>query len=98
MPANGYGRIMRTSMNVSLPPELKQWVDRQVKAGGYGTASEYLRDMLRRARERDARRQLDATLVEAVEAGATTVMDDRDWGSIRRAAKSAVAKPGRARR
>ena len=82
---------MRTSMNVSLPPDLKQWVDEQVKAGGYGTASEYLRDVLRRARERQARRQLDATLVQAVDAGATTVMDEGDWASIRQAAKASAA-------
>ena len=42
-------------MNVSLPEDLKHWVDEQVREGGYGTASEYLRDMLRRAREREAR-------------------------------------------
>lgn len=85
-------------MNVSLPRELKQWVDEQVKIGGYGTASEYLRDMLRRAREREARRTIDGMLVEAVESGATTVMDDSDWTSIRKAAKSAVAKRSGSRR
>ena len=78
---------MRTTMNVSLPTDLKQWVDEQVKGGGYGTASEYLRDMLRRARTRDARRRIDLMLVEAVESGATTVMNDADWASIRKAAK-----------
>ena len=87
-------------MNVSLPPELKEWVDRQVKEGGYGTASEYLRDILRRARERQARRQLDTSLVEAVESGAKTVMTDGDWSSIRRAARAAATahKPGRRRK
>ena len=88
-------------MNVSLPPELKEWVDRQVKEGGYGTASEYLRDILRRARERQARRQLDVSLVEAVDSGATTVMTDGDWSSIRRAARAAAAtgpKPARRRK
>lgn len=85
-------------MNVSLPRELKHWVDEQVEAGGYGTASEYLRDMLRRARERQQRRSLDAMLVEAVEQGATTVMDDADWASIRRGARAPAAKAGRKKR
>ena len=85
-------------MNVSLPRELKHWVDEQVEAGGYGTASEYLRDMLRRARERQQRRSLDAMLVEAVEQGATTVMDDADWASIRRSARAPAAKAGRKKR
>jgi antitoxin ParD1/3/4 len=82
-------------MNISLPPELKQWVDEQVSEGGYGTTSEYLRDMLRRARQRQARRKIDALLIEAVEEGATTVMDEADWASIRKAARAAVTRPSR---
>jgi antitoxin ParD1/3/4 len=89
---------MRTTMNVSLPIELKKWVDEQVRSGGYGTASEYLRDMLRRARDRQVRRRIDAMLVEAVEEGATTVMDRADWASIRKAARAQVANGTRKRR
>ena len=85
-------------MNVSLPRELKQWVDEQVKEGGYGTASEYLRDLLRRARDRQARRRIDAMLLEAVEEGADTVMDDADWISIRKAARAQAAKATRKKR
>jgi antitoxin ParD1/3/4 len=83
---------MRTTMNLSLPDDLKRWVDQQVQEQGYGTASEYLRDLLRRARQRDARRKIDETLIEAVESGATTVMDDSDFASIRKAARAAPQK------
>jgi antitoxin ParD1/3/4 len=79
-------------MNVSPPMDLRKWVDEQVKTGGYGTASEYLRDMLRRARERQLRRRIDTMLLEAVESGADTVMDDTDWESIHRAARVYVTK------
>lgn len=71
---------------------MKKWVDQQVKAGGYGTASEYLRDMLRRARQRQQRRQIDAMLIEAVESGANIVMDDADFASVRSAARAAVSR------
>ena len=89
---------MRKTMNVSLPAELKQWVDQQVREGVYGTASEYLRDLLRRARERDARRKVDALLLEAVESGATTPMTDDDWTATRKAARAATAKASKSRR
>lgn len=79
-------------MNVSLPKDLKKWVDEQVESGGYGTASEYLRDLLRRARERQLRHRIDAMVIEAVESGATTVMNDRDWDSIRKAARAKAMK------
>ena len=89
---------MRTTMNVSLPGELKRWVDQQVKSGGYGTASEYLRDMLRRARQRQGRRTIDAMLVEAVQSGAQKVMDKEDWAAIGRAARARAAKTPRKRK
>jgi antitoxin ParD1/3/4 len=85
-------------MNISLPGDLKRWLDEQVKAGDYGTASEYVRDMLRRTRERQLRRRVDGMLSEAMESGANTVMDEADWSSIRTAARAAVAKPKRTKR
>jgi putative addiction module CopG family antidote len=35
-------------MNVSLPESLKAYVDHQVLEGGYGTSSEYVRELIRR--------------------------------------------------
>ena len=84
-------------MNLSLPLELKEWLDEQVKDGDYGTASEYVRDLLRRARERQVRRGVDAALIEAIESGASTVMDDADWNAIRRSARAAAAKSRKTR-
>ena len=69
-----------------------------MKSGGYGTASEYLRDMLRRARERQLRRQIDEMLIEAVESGATIPVDDADWASIRKAARTQLSKLKRKKR
>jgi len=89
---------MRSTMNVSLPKELKQWVDEQVRVGGYGTASEYLRDILRRAREREVRRQFEEELVRRVQEGASVVMDDADFASIRKAARTHATKGSRKKR
>ncbi len=89
---------MRSTMNVSLPADLREFVAEQVKSGGYGTASEYLRDMLRRARERQLRREIDQMLIEAVESGATIPMDDADWASIRKAARTQLSKLKRKKR
>ena len=40
-------------MNVSLPDELKAFVDAQVSSGDYGSTSEYVRDLIRQAQDRD---------------------------------------------
>lgn len=35
-------------LNVSVPPILKDWVDSRVAEGRYSSASDYVRDLLRR--------------------------------------------------
>jgi antitoxin ParD1/3/4 len=47
-----------STMNVSLPDELKSYVDEQVGDGGYGSTSEYVRDLIRRDRDRQQLRRL----------------------------------------
>ena len=44
-------------MNISLPQELKDFVDEQVKRG-YGTSSEYVRELIRKDRDRLRLREL----------------------------------------
>lgn len=47
-----------STMNISLPEPLKRFVDEQVKQRGYGTSSEYVRDLIRRDQERTRLRDL----------------------------------------
>ena len=46
------------TMNISLPEQLKSFVDEQVERRGYGTSSEYVRDLIRRDEERERLRGL----------------------------------------
>ena len=39
-------------MNISLPEALKSFVDEQVANRGFGTSSEYLRELIRRDQDR----------------------------------------------
>jgi antitoxin ParD1/3/4 len=47
-----------STMNISLPESLKTYVDDQVSTGGFGTASEYLRTLIREDQERKQLRGL----------------------------------------
>lgn len=40
-----------TTMNISLPEGLKEYVDQQVVQRGFGTSSEYVRELIRKDRE-----------------------------------------------
>lgn len=40
------------TMNVSLPDQMKEWVEAQTQTGRYANASDYVRDLIRRDQER----------------------------------------------
>lgn len=67
-------------MNVSLPTELKQFVESQVGEGGYGTSSEFVRDLIRRER---ARAQLRERIVAGMESGPGSELDARYFDRLR---------------
>jgi antitoxin ParD1/3/4 len=56
-------RRMQT-MNISLPDQLKDFVDEQVGSGRYSTVSEYIRELIRDDEKRKAREKLEALLLE----------------------------------
>ncbi len=60
---------MATSMNISLPDALKSFVDEQVQRGGYGTVSEYIRELVRRDQKERAEARLETLLLEGLESG-----------------------------
>ena len=41
-----------STMNISLPDTLKSFVDEQVSKRGYGTSSEYVRELIRKDQDR----------------------------------------------
>jgi antitoxin ParD1/3/4 len=79
------GPPMQT-MNISLPDQLKDFVDHQVGTGRYSTVSEYVRDLIREDEKRAAREKLEALLVEGIESSGPTEMTRDDWDGIRREA------------
>lgn len=69
------------TMNISLPDKLKSYVDNRVSKDGYGTASEYFRELIRqdqqrREQEQSERVQLEK-LREEVQAGLTALREGR---------------------
>jgi antitoxin ParD1/3/4 len=82
---------MRATMNISLPPPLKDWVEAQVAAVGYATVSEYFRQLLRTEQQRQLRDQIDVNLHDALDSGATTPMTQADWQRIRREGRKRIA-------
>ena len=47
-----------STMNISLPESLKTFVDTQISEQGYGSNSEYIRELIRKEQDRSLLRQL----------------------------------------
>ncbi|GAB3025406.1 type II toxin-antitoxin system ParD family antitoxin [Bowmanella dokdonensis] len=35
------------TLNISIPDEMRSWIDRQVESGRFANASDYIRDLIR---------------------------------------------------
>lgn len=71
------------TMNISLPDQLKDFVDGQVDSGRYSSVSEYVRDLIRGDEKRKAQETLEALLIEGIQSGEATEMTRQDWSEIR---------------
>jgi antitoxin ParD1/3/4 len=74
-----------TSMNVSLPEDLKQYVEAQTKSG-YSTPSEYVRELIRADQKRRAKEKLDALLLEGLNSGNPIPVDADFWNDLKQKA------------
>jgi antitoxin ParD1/3/4 len=59
-----------TTMNISLPAPLKEWVTAQQASGRYTNASDYVEDLIRRDQEYAARtKELQAMVTDSLASG-----------------------------
>ncbi|MGP0065556.1 MAG: type II toxin-antitoxin system ParD family antitoxin [Isosphaeraceae bacterium] len=80
-----------TTMNISLPDEMKTFVEAEMALEGYASAGEYLRALIRDAQKRRAKRDLEAKLREALDSGPATPMTREDWVALRAEAIEGLA-------
>ena len=70
IPTNPYNNPM-AQLNVSIPPALKSWIDYRIAEGRYSSASDYVRDLVRRdqSAESDDIEWVKAQLAEGMASG-----------------------------
>jgi antitoxin ParD1/3/4 len=69
-----------STMNISLPDSLKSFVDDQVSDRGFGTSSEYVRELIRKDQDR---LQLRGLLVMGANSKSTAPVDAGYFASLR---------------
>lgn len=79
------------TMNVSLPDQMKDWVEAQARSGDYANASDYVRDLIRRDRER---REKIAHMQELVDEALASGVSTRTKEEMRAAGRAAAGIKG----
>jgi antitoxin ParD1/3/4 len=82
-------------MNISLPDTLKAFVDEQVSQRGYGTSSEYVRELIRRDQDR---LQLRNLLLMGASSAPTAPVNEAYFEGLRKQVRGAVKVTGKTRR
>ena len=84
--------MANTSMNVSLPETLKDYVQERVAEGTFSNPSDYVRALIREDMKRRADEKLDALLMEGINSGPAEPMTAEDWADIRANLEEHIAK------
>lgn len=76
-----------STMNISLPDTLKAFVDEQVAGRGYGTSSEYVRELIRKDQDRERLRRL---LLDGAESAPGDAADEGYFEGLRARARGSA--------
>jgi len=71
------------TMNISLPDQLKDYVEAQVNSGRYSTVSEYVRELVRADQKRREREELELRILEGLNSGAAVEATSAKWEELK---------------
>ncbi|MFL5244505.1 MAG: type II toxin-antitoxin system ParD family antitoxin [Gemmataceae bacterium] len=82
-----------TSITISLPERLKQFVDSQIALGRTPSLSEFIESLLNQEEKRQARERVEDLLQEGLDSGPGTPMTAGDWDKLRQRVRDRLASP-----
>ena len=69
------------TLNISLPDQMKEFVEEQVREGDYDTTSEYFSTLVREEQKRKAEEKLEGLLLQGL-AGDSSTFKQQDWDDL----------------
>ncbi len=78
-----------TTMNVSLPDQMKDWIDGRIEMGQYHNVSEYIRDLIRRDQ---ADHEKTLSFRAAIDNGRSSGIEQRSFNAVIKTAKARARK------
>jgi len=76
------------TMNVSLPDPLKQFVDEEVREGGFASTSDYMRDLIRQRKRAKAEELLRSLIAEGLASGPSEPLEPDFFDKMREKARA----------
>ncbi len=86
-----------TTVTVSMPDSLKQFLEHEVETKGFGNVSEYIRSLLREAQAKTAEARLETLLLEGLAGGEDIALTPDFWRELKADAGELLAKHKKAK-
>ena len=77
------------TMNISLPDPMRDWIESQVAEGRHANISDYMRDLVRKAQERQ---EAIAEFDEAIEEGFASGISEKSFDEVIDEARARILK------
>src|SRR6266403_240131 len=61
--------VTMSSVNISLPDSLRVFIERRAEEQGYGTISDYLRELILKEQKRESEARLESLLLDGLNSG-----------------------------
>ena len=81
-----------TTLNISLPDEVRSLADEQVASGRFASVSDYVASLIREDGERAERQRVEGLLLRRLNAGPARDVTDGDFDAIRSRLESEIAR------
>lgn len=78
-----------STLNISLPETMRQFVEKKIETEGYGTISEYVRELIR-ADQRAENTRFETLIAEAYASGEPSPLKKEDITEARRIVKERI--------
>ena len=83
---------MTTTLHISLPESLKEYVKERVEEKQYSNPSDYVCTLIREDQKRREEEQLERMLLQGIESGKGVPMTKKEWDALRTTVREQVPK------
>ena len=80
--------MLLDTLNILLPPPIREYVDDVVAAGGFSDASEYLTRLVEQDQARRTKLAFEQEVLKGIHSGESVPMTADDWRQLREAVVS----------